>query len=198
MSDFETETLKWTFTHGTGIQIVGDEKFVLRVCSAWLDIGLTDTGRLLFDNISKSKKKVIIAKQSDRPSLTNTTPRRHSPDAILRGKRWESWEAQGNGRDSDSQILINFDFALPNEAWFRNCPDGIILAHEILHARLFAYGEYDPDIQNRILNGRMHYRVPNGELQVIGLPPFEDLSFTENQIRSEWTPCQLRVWPEMN
>jgi hypothetical protein len=88
---------------------------------------------------------------------------------------------KGTGRGCGTKIEYNPGQALPKEPWFKNIPTALILAHELIHAYLYAKGDADPEKKNDI---RQHAH------QVVGLAPFENGEITENKLRAQWKPEQ--------
>ena len=88
---------------------------------------------------------------------------------------------RGTGTGCGTKLEYNPKQVLPNEPWFTKIPRALVLAHELIHAYLYAKGEADPTM----VNG-----VRNHELQVVGLAPFQGGKITENTLRAQWKPVQ--------
>ena len=172
--------------------LVGPESFVRHVRSELDEIAKTSVGAKLLGTPGttaagdawRSKFKVVI-------SLGKTC--RAEPTHIMNGWKKGSYIMydhlglpvthgnKGTGIGCGTKLEYNPAQALPSESWFKNMPTALLLAHELIHAYLYARGEADPTQVDDIRNH---------ERQVVGLPPFENGEITENKLRSQWKPPQ--------
>ena len=82
--------------------------------------------------------------------------------------------------------------SIGSEDW-QTRPPAVGLAHELIHARHAQEGSID-------LGSSPNDSKPDGsggtattlteEARTVGLPPYENEPYTENQIRSQWNPPQ--------
>lgn len=87
---------------------------------------------------------------------------------------------RGTGQGSNTIIKYNPGLTCSGRtADWRKHPPEIALAHELIHADDAAHGRLDPDE----VSG-----VRNYERQAVGLPPYEEKRFTENNFRKCWRP----------
>jgi LysM repeat protein len=181
--------------YSTSIKIDGPASFVRRVRSELGEIAKTSVGAKLLGppgtsvaavagDAWRSKFKVVIR-------MGKTC--RAEPTHIMNGWKKGSYIMydhlglpvthgnKGTGRGCVTKLEYNPALALPSVSWLMNMPTALLLAHELIHAYLYARGEADP---KKVDNIRNHER------QVVGLPPFENGEITENKLRGEWNPPQ--------
>jgi hypothetical protein len=165
--------------------IKGPREFIEKVRSQLDTIAAIPIGERLLQSLSRSEKTVVIVPTS----RSNDARPDNYRGAVAPGKalKWKDESGReravrGNGAGSDTTIKFNPDLSQigANEDWQRQ-PPAIWLAHELIHADDAAYGRLDPEYGDGIRNY---------ERQAIGLPPFEQKEFTENQFRSAWPEPQ--------
>lgn len=181
--------------YNSNIKIDGPASFVSRVRSELDEIAKTSVGARLLGTTGTSaaaastdawrkKFKVIISKgktcRAEPADVTNGWKKGsyimydHLGLPVTYGNK-------GTGIGCGTKIEYNPGQALPDEPWFKNMPTALLLAHELIHAYLYASGEADPTKVDKIRNH---------ERQVVGLPPFEKGVITENNLRAQWKPAQ--------
>jgi LysM repeat protein len=175
--------------YNTWIRIKGSASFVRRVQSELDAVAKTSTGTKLVGSAAdaqawRSKFQVTISKGKTC---------RAEPMHVLNGWKKGSYIMydhfglpnksgnKGKGTGCGTKLEYNPDQALPSDPWFKNMPTALLLAHELIHAYLYARGEADPTKVDDIRNH---------ERQVVGLAPFQAGEITENKLRAQWKPVQ--------
>jgi type VI secretion system secreted protein VgrG len=174
---------------GNSIVIGGDATFQGKVLADLTKIGSTPTGSGLLNDINAGGHRVNIEPTtgSNFTGYSNPSDRFTKPDGT-----------PGSGSDS----TVNYD---PNnttygsEPW-ETRPPAIGLAHELIHADQADHGDTTPGTTNNDAhpdpsNPSAIAQVNTREVETSGIPPNNTRPYTENKIRSEWTPSQpQRQW----
>ena len=146
----------------------------------------TPTGRRLLESLHASGKKIYInygEKNSAEFPSGNWSPAFYQMDGVTPG--------------SGTALKIGYnpiEEDVGRNEWNKR-PPGIGLAHELIHAEQAAYGRmrrgttvnpvgFDADSTSGPA------RAHEFELETIGIPPYDQYSFSENKIRAEWNPPQ--------
>lgn len=179
--------------YNSSIKIVGETKFVRRVQSELDEIAKTSLGAKLIGTTGKSGSTAVGGAWRSKFQVVISMGKRCRAEPANIKNGWKEgifidWDHlgfgygnKGTGLGCGTKLEYNPAQPLPNDPWFKNMPTALLLAHELIHAYLYARGEADPTK----VDG-----VRNHELQVVGLPPFENGEITENKIRSQWKPPQ--------
>lgn len=172
-----------------GVTVSGTVGFVSKTIESLKAILSTNTGSALLKEIEKSPNKVSIVETKEGNSCGYSNP----TNRFLNDN-----ETKGLG----TQVTVNFN---PNvnkigtNEW-ETRPPAIGLAHELVHAqqaqngimkRGFANNDnrFDPSDSTQIQQEKIR------ELEAAGIEPYNNSSFNENKIRSEWNPPQpKRKW----
>lgn len=169
------------------IKIIGDSRFYQSIEKCLEQIEKTSAGKMLITElINKSKENIPV-------TIGKGVRNRAIPVSVVDG--WKKGECimydhygsavtygnKGTGKGCGTDIKLNFNYKFPDEKPFINMPRAIILAHELIHAYLFANGLADPTKKK---GTREH------EKQAIGVSPYNNSKITENKIRAQWKPPQ--------
>jgi len=182
-------------TYNTWIRIKGSASFVRRVRSELDAIAATSTGAKLLGSTATSGAAAGVDAWRRRFQVVISMGKtcRAEPTHVLNGWKKGSYIMydhfglpitsgnKGTGTGCGTKLEYNPGQTLPSEPWFKNIPRALLLAHELIHAYLYAKGEADPTIVDGIRNH---------ERQVVGLAPFNGGKITENKLRAQWNPPQ--------
>jgi uncharacterized Zn-binding protein involved in type VI secretion len=165
------------------ITIEGDSEYQAKVVRDLNMIANTESGREMLQSMQDSGKHCTIrplnAAQPDAAAWTDPAP----PNANLDGYHTD---AGGSGNGTDSQIWYDPDeHGIPHppydaEPWGNEegFPPDVTLFHEMVHADDIMHGELD----HRTPAGQA---APNMEHRAVGLPPYENETYSENAYRRE-------------
>lgn len=166
---------------GNSIIVEGTQEFKDQVSNSIHDLYNTPTGRKLLDAYENTGHEVTIRKTSRGSNIRRTVS--------FPGLASHLAESAGARRTFGSNSLMYLNPG-PETVNGVDLPQGVVLAHELIHAHQFALGYNTKDVGKNDgieIDGQPDY-VPTLELMAVGIPPFENNQFTENKIRAEWDP----------
>lgn len=175
-------------SYGKAILIEGDDAFRQKTVASLDQIAATPSGEDLLTSIERSGKTVTIAETSGGNSVSD-----FSNDAFVKS---------GGKAGAGSDCTVNYNpnrVSIGPDPW-ENRPPAIGLAHELVHAEHATHGTIDvAEVQNDHkpdpANPKAYAYTMKEEARTTGIPPHDDGKFSENKIRSEWTPAQpTRPW----
>lgn len=183
--------------YNRSIRIKGMDSFVRRVRSELDEIAKSAIGARLVGTKGSSSKNASDPAWRNKFQVVISEGKtcRSIPIHVLNGWKKDKYidydhlglpishGNKGTGLGCGTNIEYNPAQVLPKEVYFVKIPRALVLAHELIHAYLYARGDADPEMKNKIRNH---------ELQVVGLSPFESGEITENKLRAQWKPKQPR------
>jgi uncharacterized Zn-binding protein involved in type VI secretion len=173
--------------YGTAITIEGDAAYQAKVQKDLDAIAATPSGKKMLADLEASGKKVTI-KPTQNPDDGNAIGYTNVANATRK--------ADGSANiGSDSTITYNPDReVIGSEPWATR-PPAIGLGHEIVHATHAAHGERSvTQVQNDHVadatSATGYEMAKEEEVRTVGIPPYDKEPYSENTLRSEWTPPQ--------